>query len=792
MPRYELSFLQNVRQQTPHTPTAVDSLAQLAEVFDGFAARSAARKEDCAALTGCCFAGDSRELAAAQEVSIAALDVDEIPDLDRLFDALAPFEYLAHETHSSTPEAPRYHVWLSIDHPIPAGTYKDAYRGFREVIPYLDPVCTNANRFHYMPSNGVEILHNQGRPFPVKFSPEDPREAAPSHTVSRAELRRYARVLEGARSSKRKAFGTILGHVCDGVRYADEGHRDDVTYRLAWYLALKWPHAEPKSLAKQFSRSLELMGGLTVEDVAAKIERQQQSVLEEIEKDADDADKARGYAIGQATGDPGRKHPYSMAELEALASKHHTTTRDLHKQWIIQRGDAFWILTHRGYHQYSLKDAALAAAVQLSPAPLSTYRMTGNAQNPTLEVKTAAQMVTEFGSVAQRTQAHLNLNHSYFDPTAWTYNEACCPLAPLEPLPEDDFSYLQIDTWLQHLSGAQWPLLRKWLYWCTHLSAPCAALFFTGAKGAGKTLIAYGLARLWGEEPTPLSGLMGGFNGAITRCPLALADETVPKDFQGNVRSEELREIIQARSRPLRRKYMADATLHGAIRMIVTGNNEELLSFKHASQALTQDDIFAISERIIHIQAPPAAQLYLDALPQGTTQRWVEQSLIARYALAVQRKETYLPDGRFLVKQHSDLVYRTIITSSHSKYTLLRWLHDVITSPAQCVTLTGLSDHLHVSDAGVFVHFRAVEMTWDLYLKSEKRPSAMQISKELAALSTGRSKIPGTGRNAHKIELRHVLAWVDRDGSCTVEEFKLLVNQGVDFRDVRELQQRVN
>ncbi len=338
---------------------------------------------------------------------------------------------------------------------------------------------------------------------------------------------------------------------------------------------------------------------------------------------------------------------------------------------------------------------------------------------------------------------------------------------------------MAIDTWIRALGQHDTMKLKKWIYWCTTLRLPCVALFITGAPGAGKNLLASGLAKLWGGIPTPLKDAMSNFNSSIMDCPLLLADEEVPKDFKGNVRTEELREIIQGSSRPLTRKYMPNSTMMGAIRLIMAGNNEQMLQFKGQ---LTENDLLAISERILHINATPDAAKVLANLGHQEVRRWVEQDLIARYALALQQihRNDFQPEGRFLIKAGGDMVYRALAHGG-IRFDLIQWLVSLIMAPKLAMTSPDIENLIRIEGGKIFVHRAAIEATWDLYCKKVDMPKGNLISRELSNLGK-RTKIPGTSVNGYRIDLGHIKNWIDKEGTCDFEkQFMPIVNEGIDF-----------
>ena len=632
-------------------------------------------------------------------------------------------------------------------------------------------------------------MHKAGEPFPSEAlltggpTVEKPRaELIDMASCTKADLKRVASKLTKSTYQNQRRFGAVLRNVIDGVSFADSGGRDDTAFRLCYYLARELPETDPESVATYFGPSIEIMQPtkLTVEKIASMVERQQEVVRQELEAAQDAKDQADKRNIWQAFAHQkeDRDWPYTEQELVDLADSMNTDRDGLRRMWVIQKGQTYWLLTPRGYVPYTQHELGNAARVALSPAKsdgVSLFAMKNNA----IVLKTPSELVRDYGTVADGVHTHLEISHSQFDDRTGIFHEACRPVRHLEPLDELSQDFMAIDKWIRALGAHDTIKLKKWIYWCTTLRFPCVALFITGAPGAGKNLLASGLARLWGGIPTPLKNALSGFNSGIMDCPLLLADEEIPKDFKGNVRTEELREVIQASSRPLQRKYMADSTMHGAIRLIMAGNNEQMLQFKGQ---LSENDLLAISERILHINATKEATKVLQALGHGEVRRWVEQDLLARYAVTLQHihQNDFEPEGRFLIKAGGDMVYRALAHGG-IRFDLIQWLVSVLMAPRLAMTVPGIEKLIHVSKGCIYVHREAVEATWESYCKRKDMPKGNLISRELSNLGA-RTKIPGTTVNGYRIDLGHIKSWIEREGTCDYEkQFLPLIEEGIEF-----------
>ena len=803
--------------QTAFSPQHTPVKASWSELHDLLAAHASQHAPDKSRLPCVSFADylttTNHKKEACTQVNAAGIDIDDMlcpfcrgnkcsecnntgrvpvshAMLEQVLTFLHPYETITYTTFRHTPDKPKLRILLRLSRPVPFGDWPTAFAALSAAIPggVIDPKTKNANRLFYVPANGAQVHHKTGEAFPVEalFQGAPPQtEAAPlpdAPLATKADLKRICAKLKKGKTTLQRRFGGILQNVLEGVPYAEAGGRDDTTYRLCYYIARELPDHDPASIARYFAQAIDAMAGtsLTVEEVAEKIERQQDNVRAQLDaaKEAQDAAQKRNIWQAFAWAAEDRDWPYTEQELQDMADNLRTTLPGLARMWVIQKNNTYWVLTPRGYLPFGKEEVGNAARVYLSPAAtagVSLFTVRGDS----LDLKSPGQLVRDYGSVANEVHTHLELKGSRFEERSGVFHEAARPVRDdLEPLDRLSPEFLAIDQWIEALGRHDTMKLKKWLFWSTKLRYPCVSLFLTGAPGAGKNLLASGVARLWGAVPTALEKVFGNFNGAMLNCPLLFADEQLPKDHRGNVRTEELREIIQGTGRQLSRKYLPDATMHGAIRLIIAGNNEELLQFKGQ---LTENDLLAISERILHIEAPHSARAVLEKYRSQVVRRWVEEDLIARYVLALQdiHRNDFKPEGRFLIRAGGDMVYRTLAHSG-TRFDLLEWLVKVLLNPAQAMTTQGIGRLISVSEGRVYVHRNAIEQTWDLYMRKGTLPDSARISRELRNLGQ-RAKLPGTTVNAYRIDPGHIQAWLEREGTCSVEELGEILEKGIDF-----------
>ena len=153
-----------------------------------------------------------------------------------------------------------------------------------------------------------------------------------------------------------------------------------------------------------------------------------------------------------------------------------------------------------------------------------------------------------------------------------------------------------VDKWLRALGGDCYPELSQWLASCKQLDRPAPMLYVHAKKNAGKTLLAQGLASLWGRPYVAMADAIGDFNGACAHMPLLFADEGFPAklDFQ------RLRSMITDRTRSVNEKYQPAYDVEGCVRVLVAANNSDAMRYQRTG-SLTRDDVEAIADRLLVI-----------------------------------------------------------------------------------------------------------------------------------------------------------------------------------------------
>lgn len=717
-------------------------------------------------------------------VAFGVLDIDKVSEDDYLsiLHRLASTEYVTYSTWSHGRAAKSHRVAARIvvrlSRPVEVRewpTFWDRMNIFAGGL--ADPSCKDESRIYFMPACPAPDApqafcdHNEGQPLDVDgllasasiILPERPGVAT---EVTEAHINALAARLKRSTSNAMQGVGYRLTKMLQGREYAKPGERDSVSFLMACTMVEEWPHGDPEVMAEFFRPSLLSMAErdsdcLTVEDVAEKMTRHQNNVLaEETEKKATAEEDQRRVVqglLGEGRAD------YTEAELEGWAKEFGTERAGLDSLWVLQKGTAYFVFidgTYRG--PYGKEELPAVCRDLFTPIPNVTVMTESQGK---LSPMGAAEIMIKYGTVLDQFEASMVIPRTQYYAAERRLVEAVCPQRDLPPV----FSPV-VDGWLRLIGGEQYETLLDWMACVTDLSQPCAALYFEGVPGAGKTLFAEGISRIWGTSgPTPLASAMSSFNSAIQRCPLLIADEQVPEDFMGRAQTRALRQIIQSHQIPLRRKFMPETTLNGSIRLVITANNQELLT---SNEHLTRDDIRAIVERIVHVRAGEEARLYLEGLSVDDLRGLVHDDAIAKHAHWLRANRIVRPSGRFLVTGNNQALARSLTVNSGLRGSVCHWLVAYLLEPNKLESINAGTEYVRRGPEGLLVTAQGVGRYWSLYETNTMPPTVSRVSRALEGLAESvtvrqlHTLAEGgtTVANFFRIDLENLVVWAEEHG----------------------------
>lgn len=390
------------------------------------------------------------------------------------------------------------------------------------------------------------------------------------------------------------------------------------------------------------------------------------------------------------------------------------------------------------------------------PDGLSIYYTNEKEQRKT---KTIARICEEYCTVVDEAIGDMTLQESRFSIEDNTFYEAMARRRVIEERFDP-----QIDEWLHLLAGDKYDKVCDWIAAVPQLGCQCCALYLDGKTGAGKGMLASGLARLWRKGgATPFINVIGDYNEEIIQCPLVWIDEGVP-GRKGNITAE-LRAIVGRSSFSCKEKYLSNRPVLGSIRMLICANNSNVLMF--GDSEISTSDLEAVVGRILHVTARTEAAEWLEKNNEGgrVTKSWVEGDLLAKHCLYLCEHRKLIPGRRFLVEGDETQMHRQLAMQGETNGLVYEWLVRFATNPGQVEKAYRTKKERPLAQIGngeILVNTQCVLDCWRLYMSEDvRRPSSTRIGKVLARLAYKTARIGSRGKRNryHVIKSDLILEW---------------------------------
>lgn len=548
-------------------------------------------------------------------------------------------------------------------------------------------------------------------------------------------------------------FYAAIQAALEGVSMSPPGKRDEtlqgVCSTIAWLPEGR--NADPAYLAEILRPSLSVWA---CEEGATK------TVEEELGKAADKI--ARSQEDYRARQEAARPQLDGIAAALGLGLDGEEANEFFLRHAIVQYRATFYIFDFRT-HQYSVartRDEIIPFARDAWAEGPENLSLTYENDKGQTKQKSAVALCQQYCTVVDSVVGDMTIEESRLSMEERVFYEATAKKRIADARFDE-----RIDEWLRLLAGDKYDKVCDWIAGVPQLEHQCCALYIDGISGAGKGLLANGLARLWRRgAPTPFINVIGGdFNEELVRCPLVWIDEGVP-GRRGNITAE-LRALVGRSSFTLSEKFLSSRIVQGCVRLMICANNENVLLF--GDTEMSTSDLEAVVGRILHVHAHREAAEWLGQNNDGgaLTRSWVEGDLIARHCLYLAENRDLVPGKRFLVEGDETQMHRKLVMQGETNGLVYEWLVRFATNP-DAVTKAYRAKNQQplalIGDGMVLVNTQCVIDCWRLYMPEDvRRPSTTRIGRVLGRLASMPVRAGKRGDRAryHAIKADMILEW---------------------------------
>ena len=649
----------------------------------------------------------------------------------------------------------------------------------------------------------VELIHCRqdcrypseavGIKIPKRRQDEDPAEGSSKSNKKKTERRErivsddsvVSSVYEClARVSKESRWYDAMMAVLEGRSMAERGERDEtlqgVCSTIAWLPGCR--DVEPERLAEALRPSLnewaqEESAAKTVDEelekATDKIRRSQEDYWErqrEMRPQLEGLARALGVRLGGGSS-PREGEDEEDQEDDDNDEESESDGRDelriesdlLLAHAIIQYKSIYWVFDFdRGeYIERPLQPSELLIICRdvwdNGPDDLDLHYVTKKGE---IAAKSLGAVCMQYCTVAREAIADMTVERSQYRAETGVFREAVAR----KDITEVEFDPL-IDEWLRLLAGPHYEKVADWVAAVPKLEYQNSALYLDGYSGAGKGMLAHGLARIWSRaaKPTPFVNAIDKNNSIVMRCPLVYIDEGIPGK-RGNITAE-LRSLVGQSSLMVGEKYEPSRPVVGAVRLLICANNSDVLLFGDAEMSMR--DLEAVVGRILHVEAREEAAIFLKENNQdgALTRRWVEGGGIARHCLYLAANREITTGKRFLVEGDETSMHQRLMMQGDTNGLVYEWLARYATAPEQVEKVyRGKSQEpqARIGAGQIYVNTQCVLDCWRTYMHEDvKRPTATRIGRVLSRLAhrTVRIGPRGTRVRMHVIRADMVLTW---------------------------------
>jgi hypothetical protein len=525
----------------------------------------------------------------------------------------------------------------------------------------------------------------------------------------------------------------LFERVLAGESFAERGERDSSMQRVCSVLVYAAKGCgEPEALAELLRPSLNVWAGepdadKTVDDEVAK-------AIDKIRRAQENWDEREAHKEAQ------RQRDLDALGRRFLGQDYQPGT--LTEQHLIIQFRRSYFVHHFGLECYvgpHIKEELLTVVRDAFDG--TEFETTYLNAKGEVKQKQPATLMDQYGTVARHLQGSFAIQESYYDPVESVFHYATTPMRNLTPKYN-----AQIEEWLRILGGDDADVVLDWVAGIPQLTRQCAALALIGDPGTGKSTLALGLARLWHEAgPTRWELSVGAnFNESLIQCPLIELSEGIdnPKGA-----SSAFRALTGTQELVINPKGLSPYSVIGCVRILITSNDDQVLNDITGTRELTNASVHAVAERLIYVKAVADAATFLESLKRKdphTIDRWVQNSLIARYALWLRDNRQLSPSSRFLVKGKITPMHQRLVAKKKDSESLLEWICGYMTNPSifeRNFRTKKKEPYTTLGEGVLLLNGPEIQETWDLYThETTEKLSVTKIGTLLGNLADSRKK----------------------------------------------------
>lgn len=434
-----------------------------------------------------------------------------------------------------------------------------------------------------------------------------------------------------------QALSAALHAVLEGEAYAVPGTVYGTTRDLSYWLAREWPHLDRDWFSKFYLEPSWIKTWDRYE--SGRIDRQWvrcwDSAIEKLSSEKADRAKKRFNERVSRIRDAHnglRDTEYTESELETFASNMGVSLDELiRRRLLIQCGREHYVWCNGKYKGPFLSGIAeqCREAWAALGDKVNVEKWVG--KEGELALRSSVDIMRLHGSAVESVRGSFCKRVSHVQGS--TFVRSVCPIDSDLP---GEYSRA-VDAWLRRMCGSAYEHVLDWLATVRIRDVPAPALWMVGRSGSGKTLLAYGLARLWGaSKPVDMQLALSRFNDVICDCSLVLGDERIPLDRRGRPDVEKLKAVISDTTQYVEGKGLRVVPIQGCLRVICCANNESMLKLQ---KDLTNADLDALNQRIIFVPIPDSVK----PLDGGLARYWLRHGTIAKHAIWLEQHRQVVP-----------------------------------------------------------------------------------------------------------------------------------------------------